>query len=67
MGWHPEKGFIEHEWEGLNEAMILYVLALGSPTHPISEAAWPARTSGVPRCSAGWVKVVVTGTAVGTP
>src|SRR5829696_8042219 len=27
MGWHPEKGFIEHEWVGLNEAMILYVLA----------------------------------------
>lgn len=40
MGWHPEKGFIEHEWIGLNEAMILYVLALGSPTHPIDPKDW---------------------------
>lgn len=45
MGWHPEKGFIEHEWEGLNEAMILYVLALGSPTHPIDPEDWEAWTS----------------------
>jgi hypothetical protein len=45
MGWHPEKGFIEHEWAGLNEAMILYVLALGSPTHPIDPADWEAWTS----------------------
>ncbi|HVG09065.1 MAG TPA: glucoamylase family protein [Thermoanaerobaculia bacterium] len=45
MGWHPEKGFIEHEWIGLNEAMILYVLALGSPTHPIDPADWEAWTS----------------------
>lgn len=44
MGWHPEKGFIEHEWEGLNEAMILYVLALGSPTHPIDPEDWEAWT-----------------------
>jgi hypothetical protein len=45
MGWHPEKGFIEHEWIGLNEAMILYVLALGSPTHPIDPEDWEAWTS----------------------
>jgi hypothetical protein len=45
MGWHPEKGFIEHEWVGLNEAMILYVLALGSPTHPIDPEDWEAWTS----------------------
>ena len=45
MGWHPEKGFIDYEWAGLNEAMILYVLALGSPTHPIDPAEWEAWTS----------------------
>lgn len=45
MGWHPEKGFIEHEWVGFNEAMILYVLALGSPTHPIDPADWEAWTA----------------------
>ena len=44
MGWHPEKGFIDYEWLGYNEAMILYVLALGSPTHPIDPADWEAWT-----------------------
>ncbi len=45
MGWHPEKGFIDYEWMGLNEAPILYVLALGSPTHPIDREDWEAYTS----------------------
>jgi hypothetical protein len=45
MGWHPEKGFIDYEWIGYNEALILYVLALGSPTHPIDPADWEAYTS----------------------
>jgi hypothetical protein len=40
MGWHPESGFIDYDWHGLNEGMILYVLALGSPTYPIDPAAW---------------------------
>jgi hypothetical protein len=40
MGWHPEKGFIEADWKGYDEAMILYVLALGSPTYPIDPSAW---------------------------
>ena len=42
MGWKPEDGFINYQWRGLDEAMILYILALGSDTHPISETAWPA-------------------------
>ena len=40
MGWHPETGFIKYDWNGLNEGMILYILALGSPTHPIDASAW---------------------------
>ena len=47
MGWRPEpapdeneRGFIKNNWVGYDEAMILYVLALGSPTHPIDPAAW---------------------------
>ena len=44
MGWHPETGFIEHDWRGFNEAMLLYVLALGSPTHPVDPSAWEAWT-----------------------
>ena len=45
MGWHPESGFIPSDWRGYDEAMILYVLALGSPTHPIQPAAWSAWAS----------------------
>ncbi len=40
MGWHPERGFIESEWRGYNEAMILIIMAMGSPTHPIASNAW---------------------------
>ena len=42
MGWHPEKGFIPSSWDGYNEAMILLILALGSPTHPIPDLSWNA-------------------------
>ena len=45
MGWHPESNFINADWRGYDEGMILYVLALGSPTHPISPTAWSAWTS----------------------
>lgn len=45
MGWTPEGGFHQLDWRGYNEAMIVYLLALGSPTHPINTAAWPAWTS----------------------
>ena len=45
MGWHPERGFIEADWNGYNEAMLLYVLALGSPTHPVGPESWTHFTS----------------------
>jgi hypothetical protein len=45
MGWTPENGFLDACWRGYNEAMILYILALGSPTHPIDPKAWDAWTS----------------------
>ena len=45
MGWRPESGFIVSDWHGLNEGMILYILALGSPTHPIDSSAWTAWTA----------------------
>jgi hypothetical protein len=34
-GWRPEQGFLPYRWQGYDEALILYLLALGSPTHPI--------------------------------
>jgi hypothetical protein len=45
MGWHPESGFLDASWKGYNEGMILYVLALGSPTHTIPAENWTAWTS----------------------
>jgi hypothetical protein len=40
MGWHPESGFIPSDWDIYNEGMILYVLGLGSPTHPLPDGTW---------------------------
>jgi len=42
--WHPERGFGPHIWDGYDEAMILYILALGSPTFPLSESVWQVWT-----------------------
>ena len=41
-GWTPEKGFIPSDWKGYNEAMMVYLLALGSPTRPVKPEAWEA-------------------------
>src|SRR3546814_19370267 len=45
QGWKPECGFLHYGWEGYSEAIVLYVLALGSPTHPIGEDCYRAWTS----------------------
>lgn len=45
MGWHPESGFIEHQWDQYNEAMLLYILAFASPTHPIDPQIWTQYTA----------------------
>jgi hypothetical protein len=39
-GWTPESLFLEYDWRGYNEAMLVYILALGSPTHPVLPGAW---------------------------
>ncbi len=43
--WRPSDGFSTHDWRGYDESMILYILALGSPTFPIENAAWNAFTA----------------------
>jgi hypothetical protein len=45
MGWTPGGKFIPENWMGYNEAMLLYILALGSPTHAVQPDAWTAWTS----------------------
>jgi hypothetical protein len=42
MGWKPESGFLEARWKHYCELMVLYLLAIGSPTHPLPPAAWYA-------------------------
>lgn len=43
-GWYPESGFIPYDWVGYNEGMIVYLLALGSPTFPVAPNAWATWT-----------------------
>ncbi|MBA3323478.1 MAG: hypothetical protein H0T45_18810 [Pyrinomonadaceae bacterium] len=41
-GWYPERGFIKNRWDTYSEQLSLLLLAIGSPTHPISPGAWRA-------------------------
>ena len=43
MGWKPECGFLPYRWEGYNEALILYFLAIAAPLHPIPAASFAVR------------------------
>jgi len=42
QGWKPECGFLHYGWEGYTEALILYALALGSPSHPLTAESYTA-------------------------
>lgn len=46
LGWTPEQGPLPYDWRGYDEAMILQVMALGSPTHPATGDVWGAWTAG---------------------
>jgi hypothetical protein len=39
-GWRPERGFIRYRWDGYSEATLLYLLALGSPTHALGPESY---------------------------
>ena len=41
-GWKPGRGFLKYRWEGYDEALILYVLGLGSPTFPLPSESYDA-------------------------
>ena len=41
-GWRPESGFIPHRWQGYDEGLLLYILGLGSPTHPLPSESYRA-------------------------
>lgn len=44
MGWTPESGFLNARWEHFCELMMIYLLAIGSPTRPVPPASWNAWT-----------------------
>ena len=44
-GWRPENGFIPYRWRGYDEGLLLYLLALGSPTHPLPPESYAAYTA----------------------
>jgi hypothetical protein len=50
LAWTPEGGFSPYDCIGYNEGMIVYLLALGSPTLPVAISAWSAWTSGYAQC-----------------
>ncbi len=41
-GWKPESGFLPHRYEGYDEGLLLYLLGLGSPNHPIPPESYAA-------------------------
>ena len=45
MGWKPESGFLSYRWQGFDEALFLYLLGLGSPTHPLPKDSYAQWTS----------------------
>jgi len=49
MGWHPETGLIARNWDGYNEGMAVYLLALGAPVHAIAPDGWAEWTRSYPR------------------
>jgi hypothetical protein len=46
-GWTPENGFLQYRWDNYSEMMMMYLLGLGSASHPLPADTWNAwkRTS----------------------
>ena len=42
MGWKPGSGFIHYNWFQFNEGPLIYLLGIGSPTHPLPPSSWAA-------------------------
>jgi hypothetical protein len=49
MGWQPETGFLNERWEHYCELMMIDLLAIGSPTHPVAPEYWNYFSRGVLR------------------
>jgi hypothetical protein len=40
MGWEPKHGFQNERWDSYSECLLMYLLAIGSPTHPLAPSSW---------------------------
>lgn len=43
-GWRPDIGFVYSRWDHYSELMMMYLLAIGSPNHPIGADHWSSFT-----------------------
>jgi hypothetical protein len=41
-GWTPESGFLQFRWDNYSEMMMMYLLGLGSSSHPLPAETWTA-------------------------
>jgi hypothetical protein len=41
-GWTPEGGFLQYRWDSYSEMMMMYLLGLGSSSHPLQAQDWDA-------------------------
>jgi len=41
-GWTPETGFLQYRWDNYSELMMMYLLGLGSASHPLKPQTWDA-------------------------
>ncbi len=41
-GWTPEVGFLPSRWDDYSELMMMYLLGMGSSSHPLSQETWNA-------------------------
>jgi hypothetical protein len=41
-GWAPEAGFLPYRWDYYSELIMMYLLGLGSSSHPLPAEAWRA-------------------------
>jgi hypothetical protein len=49
LGWSPEEGHLPYDWVAYSEGMLVYILALGSPTHAVQPDAWAGWAAGLPK------------------
>jgi hypothetical protein len=42
LGWMPEIGFLPYRWQDYSELMMMYLLGMGSSTHPLKPETWTA-------------------------